>query len=142
MPGDGSLAFEGVSFDYAVQGHGAARLELRRAPGGKTTALVGPTGAGKSTIQKLLLRLYDPDKGAILIDGQDIRDVRLRSARDALGVVPQDCVLFHDTIDANIRYARPEASMDEVREAARMAAFSTLSKAYPWATRPLLGIGG
>ncbi len=127
VPGDGSLAFEGVTFDYASKGTVLRDLSFV-VPGGKTTALVGPTGAGKSTIQKLLLRLYDPDKGSILIDGQDIRDVRLRSARDALGVVPQDCVLFHDTIDANIRYARPEASMDEVREAARMAAVQYLCR--------------
>ena len=84
VPGDGSLAFEGVTFDYASKGTVLRDLSFV-VPGGKTTALVGPTGAGKSTIQKLLLRLYDPDKGSILIDGQDIRDVRLRSARDALG---------------------------------------------------------
>ena len=141
VPGDGSLAFEGVTFDYASKGTVLRDLSFV-VPGGKTTALVGPTGAGKSTIQKLLLRLYDPDKGSILIDGQDIRDVRLRSARDALGVVPQDCVLFHDTIDANIRYARPEASMDEVREAARMAAFSTFVEGLPLGYETIVGDRG
>ncbi len=141
VPGDGSLAFEGVTFDYASKGTVLRDLSFV-VPGGKTTALVGPTGAGKSTIQKLLLRLYDPDKGSILIDGQDIRDVRLRSARDALGVVPQDCVLFHDTIDANIRYARPEASMDEVREAARMAAFSTFVEGLPMGYETIVGDRG
>jgi len=141
VPGDGSLAFEGVTFDYASKGTVLRDLSFV-VPGGKTTALVGPTGAGKSTIQKLLLRLYDPDKGSILIDGQDIRDVRLRSARDALGVVPQDCVLFHDTIDANIRYARPEASMDEVREAARMAAFSIFVEGLPMGYETIVGDRG
>lgn len=141
VPGNGSLAFEGVTFDYASKGTVLRDLSFV-VPGGKTTALVGPTGAGKSTIQKLLLRLYDPDKGAILIDGQDIRDVRLSSARDALGVVPQDCVLFHDTIDANIRYARPEASMDEVREAARMAAFSTFVESLPKGYETIVGDRG
>ena len=141
VPGDGSLAFEGVTFDYASKGTVLRDLSFV-VPGGKTTALVGPTGAGKSTIQKLLLRLYDPDKGSILIDGQDLRDVRLRSARDALGVVPQDCVLFHDTIDANIRYARPEASMDEVREAARMAAFSTFVEGLPMGYETIVGDRG
>jgi ATP-binding cassette, subfamily B, heavy metal transporter len=141
VPGNGSLAFEGVTFDYASKGTVLRDLSFV-VPGGKTTALVGPTGAGKSTIQKLLLRLYDPDKGAILIDGQDIRDVRLSSARDALGVVPQDCVLFHDTIDANIRYARPEASMDEVREAARMAAFSTFVESLPKGYQTIVGDRG
>ena len=141
VPGNGSLAFEGVTFDYASKGTVLRDLSFV-VPGGKTTALVGPTGAGKSTIQKLLLRLYEPDKGAILIDGQDIRDVRLSSARDALGVVPQDCVLFHDTIDANIRYARPEASMDEVREAARMAAFSTFVESLPKGYETIVGDRG
>jgi ATP-binding cassette subfamily B protein len=141
VPGNGSLAFEGVTFDYASKGTVLRDLSFV-VPGGKTTALVGPTGAGKSTIQKLLLRLYDPDKGAILIDGQDIRDVRLSSARDALGVVPQDCVLFHDTIDANIRYARPEASMDQVREAARMAAFSTFVESLPKGYETIVGDRG
>ncbi|MGB1157132.1 MAG: ATP-binding cassette domain-containing protein [Alphaproteobacteria bacterium] len=130
VPGDGSLTFAGVTFDYPSKGTVLRDLSFV-APGGKTTALVGPTGAGKSTIQKLLLRLYDPAHGAILIDGQDIRDVRLDSARDALGVVPQDCVLFHDTIDANIRYARPDATVEDVREAARMAAFSTFVESLP-----------
>ena len=130
VPGDGSLTFAGVTFDYPSKGTVLRDLSFV-APGGKTTALVGPTGAGKSTIQKLLLRLYDPAHGAILIDGQDIRDVRLDSAREALGVVPQDCVLFHDTIDANIRYARPDATVEEVHEAARMAAFSTFVESLP-----------
>ena len=141
VPGDGSLTFAGVTFDYPSKGTVLRDLSFV-APGGKTTALVGPTGAGKSTIQKLLLRLYDPAKGAILIDGQDIRDVRLDSARDALGVVPQDCVLFHDTIDANIRYARPDATADEVREAARMAAFSTFVESLPKGYDTIVGDRG
>ncbi|MAW52838.1 MAG: metal ABC transporter permease [Geminicoccus sp.] len=141
VPGDGSLAFEGVSFDYPSKGMVLRDLSFV-APGGKTTALVGPTGAGKSTIQKLLLRLYDPLKGAILIDGQDIRDVRLSSARDALGVVPQDCVLFHDTIEANIRYARPDVSMDEVREAAHMAAFGRFVEGLPQGYDTIVGDRG
>ena len=141
VPGDGSLTFAGVTFDYPSKGTVLRDLSFV-APGGKTTALVGPTGAGKSTIQKLLLRLYDPAKGAILIDGQDIRDVRLDSARDALGVVPQDCVLFHDTIDANIRYARPDATVEEVREAARMAAFSTFVESLPKGYDTIVGDRG
>ena len=141
VAGDGSLAFEGVSFDYPSKGTVLRDLSFV-APGGKTTALVGPTGAGKSTIQKLLLRLYDPLKGTILIDGQDIRDVRLSSARDALGVVPQDCVLFHDTIEANIRYARPDASMDDVREAAHMAAFGSFVEGLPKGYETVVGDRG
>jgi len=141
VAGDGSLAFEGVSFDYPSKGTVLRDLSFV-APGGKTTALVGPTGAGKSTIQKLLLRLYDPLKGTILIDGQDIRDVRLSSARDALGVVPQDCVLFHDTIEANIRYARPDATMDDVREAAHMAAFGSFVEGLPKGYETVVGDRG
>lgn len=141
VAGDGSLAFEGVSFDYPSKGTVLRDLSFV-APGGKTTALVGPTGAGKSTIQKLLLRLYDPLKGTILIDGQDIRDVRLSSARDALGVVPQDCVLFHDTIEANIRYARPDATIDDVREAAHMAAFGSFVEGLPKGYETVVGDRG
>lgn len=141
VAGDGSLAFEGVSFDYPSKGTVLRDLSFV-APGGKTTALVGPTGAGKSTIQKLLLRLYDPLKGTILIDGQDIRDVRLSSARDVLGVVPQDCVLFHDTIEANIRYARPDATIDDVREAAHMAAFGSFVEGLPKGYETVVGDRG
>ena len=140
-PGDGSLSFDEVSFDYPSKGTVLRDLSFT-APGGTTTALVGPTGAGKSTIQKLLLRLYDPAEGAIRIDGQDIRDVRLNSAREALGVVPQDCVLFHDTIDANIRYARPEASDEEVREAAKMAAFADFVEGLPLKYETVVGDRG
>ena len=141
VPGDGTLSFEDVRFDYPSKGTVLEGLSFV-APGGKTTALVGPTGAGKSTIQKLLLRLYDPQSGAIRIDGQDIRDVRLQSARDALGVVPQDCVLFHDTIEANIRYARPDASMEEVIEAAQMAAFADFVDSLPLKYETVVGDRG
>ena len=140
-PGPGTLQFEQVSFDYPSKGQVLKRLDFT-AEGGRTTALVGPTGAGKSTIQKLLLRLYDPVEGAVKIDGQDLRDVRLDSARDALGVVPQDCVLFHDTIDANIRYARPDATDAEVHEAARMAAFSDFVDSLPLKYQTIVGDRG
>ena len=140
-PGPGTLRFEHVSFDYPSKGQVLSGLDFT-AEGGRTTALVGPTGAGKSTIQKLLLRLYDPTEGAVRIDGQDLRAVRLDSARDALGVVPQDCVLFHDTIDANIRYARQDATDAEVREAARMAAFSDFVETLPLKYQTVVGDRG
>jgi ATP-binding cassette subfamily B protein len=82
---------------------------------------VGPSGAGKSTISRLLFRFYDVTGGAVDIDGQDVRDVTQESVRHAIGMVPQDTVLFNDTIAYNIRYGRPDASDEEVREAARMA---------------------
>src|SRR6185295_15008619 len=90
-------------------------------PAGKTTAIVGPTGAGKSTISRLLYRFYDVTGGRITIDGQDLRDVTQASLRAQIGMVPQDTVLFNDTIAYNINYGRPEASMDEVRTAAGLA---------------------
>jgi ABC-type transport system involved in cytochrome bd biosynthesis fused ATPase/permease subunit len=90
-------------------------------PPGKTFAIVGPSGAGKSTISRLLYRFYEVTGGAIRIDGQDIADVTQASLRAAIGMVPQDTVLFNDTIRYNIRYGRPEASDEEVEEAARLA---------------------
>ena len=90
-------------------------------PAGKTVAIVGPSGAGKSTISRLLFRLYDISGGRITIDGQDIRNVTQASLRAAIGMVPQDTVLFNDTIRYNIRYGRWDASDAEVEEAAQLA---------------------
>jgi ATP-binding cassette, subfamily B, heavy metal transporter len=116
----GRLEFDGVSFDYDLR-----RTILRDVsfdvPPGHTFAIVGPSGAGKSTISRLLFRFYDIGKGAIRIDGQDIRHVTQASLRAAIGIVPQDTVLFNDTIYYNIAYGRPEAPPSEVEAAARMA---------------------
>src|SRR6201991_5331931 len=90
-------------------------------PAGKTTAIVGPTGAGKSTISRLLYRFYEVTGGRITIDGQDLRDVTQSSLRAQIGMVPQDTVLFNDTIAYNIRYARPDATDEEVKRAAAPA---------------------
>ena len=90
-------------------------------PAGGKLAIVGPTGAGKSTISRLLFRFYDVTGGRILIDGQDIRDVTQDSLRAAIGVVPQDTVLFNDTIRYNIGYGRPGATQAEIEQAARLA---------------------
>ena len=103
-------------------------------PAGKTVAIVGPTGAGKSTISRLLYRFYDVTGGAITIDGQDLRHVTQESLRSAIGMVPQDTVLFNDTIGYNIEYGRPGASPEDVRAAAAMAQvgpfIETLPKGY------------
>jgi ABC-type transport system involved in Fe-S cluster assembly fused permease/ATPase subunit len=103
-------------------------------PAGKTVAIVGPTGAGKSTISRLLYRFYDVTGGSISIDGQDLRDVTQESLRSAIGMVPQDTVLFNDTIGYNIEYGRPGASTEDVRAAAAMAQvgpfIETLPKGY------------
>ena len=90
-------------------------------PAGKTVAVVGPSGSGKSTLARLLFRFYDVDAGRITIDGQDIREVTQKSLREAIGIVPQDTVLFNDTVEYNIAYGRPGASRDEVEGAARAA---------------------
>src|SRR6266446_3225837 len=116
----GSLRFEDVRFSYDAERPILKGLSFD-VPAGKTVAIVGPSGAGKSTISRLLFRLYDISGGRITIDGQDIRDVTQASLRAAIGMVPQDTVLFNDTIRYNIRYGRWEAGDAEVEEAARLA---------------------
>jgi ATP-binding cassette, subfamily B, bacterial len=101
------------------------------APAGKLTALVGPSGAGKTTITHLVPRLYDPGSGAVRIGGRDIRDLTLRSLHDAVGVVPQESHLFHDTIRANLLYARPSATEAELREACEAARIWDLIRSLP-----------
>jgi ATP-binding cassette, subfamily B, heavy metal transporter len=116
----GAIRFEHVDFSYD-----AARPILKdvtfEVPAGRKVAVVGASGSGKSTIARLLFRFYDVNAGRITIDGQDIRDVTQASVRDALGVVPQDTVLFNDTIYYNVSYGRPEATREEIENAARVA---------------------
>jgi len=100
-------------------------------PAGHTVAVVGPSGAGKSTLSRLLFRFYDVDAGQILIDGQDIRTVTQKSLRATLGIVPQDTVLFNDSITYNIAYGRPGASTAEIEQAARMAHIHEFILAMP-----------
>jgi ATP-binding cassette, subfamily B, heavy metal transporter len=114
------VRFEDVTFHYDPDRPILKGVSFE-VPAGKTVAIVGPTGAGKSTISRLLFRFYDVTGGRITIDGQDLRDVTQTSLRSAIGMVPQDTVLFNDTIGYNIEYGRPGASEEDVREAARMA---------------------
>ncbi len=116
----GSVVFEEVRFGYGPQREILHGISFAVPPGAKL-AIVGPTGAGKSTISRLLFRFYDVTGGCILIDGQDIRAVQQTSLRAAIGVVPQDTVLFNDTIRYNIAYGRPGATQAEVEAAARAA---------------------
>jgi ABC-type transport system involved in Fe-S cluster assembly fused permease/ATPase subunit len=116
----GEIKFEHVNFGYEERRQILYDLSFTAKPG-STVAIVGPTGSGKSTISRLLFRFYDATDGAIAIDGQPIKDVTQASLRSAIGIVPQDTVLFNDTIYYNIAYGRPGASREEVEEAARMA---------------------
>ena len=116
----GAVRFEDVRFHYEPSRPILKGIDFE-VPPGKTVAIVGPSGAGKSTISRLLFRFYDVTGGRILIDGQDIRDVQQESVRAAIGMVPQDTVLFNDTIAYNIRYGRTDATDDEVHEAAALA---------------------
>jgi ABC-type transport system involved in Fe-S cluster assembly fused permease/ATPase subunit len=129
----GAVRFEDVRFAYDPDRQILKGVSFE-VPAGKTVAIVGPSGAGKSTISRLLFRFYDVGAGRITIDGQDIRDVAQSSLRRRIGMVPQDTVLFNDTIAYNIRYGRPDASEADVAEAARFAQIAdfidTLPKGY------------
>ena len=137
----GEVRFENVTFSYD-----AARPILRgisfEAPAGRTIAIVGPSGAGKSTISRLLFRFYEPTSGRILIDGQDISKVTQASLRAAIGMVPQDTVLFNDTIEYNIRYGRDGANEQDLREAAQNAQIDAFIRSLPLGYRAQVGERG
>ena len=130
VPGAGEVVFEHVGFDYEP-GRTALDDVSLRIPPGTTLAVVGRSGSGKSTLARLLLRFYDPDRGRILIDGQDIRRCSPASVRRAIGVVPQDAALFNDTVASNIGYARAGAGRDDIVAAARAAQLHDTIAALP-----------
>jgi ATP-binding cassette subfamily B protein len=139
--GAGRVRFEHVSFAYDP-----ARPILHdvsfEIPPGKTVAVVGPSGAGKSTLARLLYRFYDIDAGAITIDGQELRSVTQASLRAAIGIVPQDTVLFNDTVEYNIAYGRPGASRAEVEAVARAAHIHDFIAATPQGYETMVGERG
>ncbi|HJM48719.1 MAG TPA: ABC transporter ATP-binding protein/permease [Alphaproteobacteria bacterium] len=139
--GGGEVEFENVDFSYEAQ-RGILRDVSFRVPAGQTVAIVGPSGAGKSTISRILFRFYDVSSGSVRIDGQDIREVTQASLRDAIGIVPQDTVLFNDSIEYNIRYGNPGASDAEVVEAARLAAIHDFIEGLPEGYRTPVGERG
>ncbi len=139
--GGGEVVFDEVGFSYDP-----ARPILKgisfQVPAGKTVAIVGPSGAGKSTLSRLLYRFYEISAGRILIDGQDLREVTQTSLRQAIGIVPQDTVLFNDSIRYNIRYGRPDASDEEIVQAARLARIHDFVESLPEGYDAMVGERG
>ena len=139
--GDGAIRFEQVNFGYTPQRQILFDTDFA-VPAGHKVAVVGTSGGGKSTLVRLLFRFYDVDDGRIRINGQDIRDVTQQSLRAAIGIVPQDTVLFNDTIFYNIAYARPESSSDEVIRAAQMAHIHDFISSLPEGYDTMVGERG
>jgi ATP-binding cassette, subfamily B, bacterial MsbA len=138
----GRIDFENVTFRYAnTLTDAISNLTLHIQPG-KTHALVGASGAGKSTILSLILRLYDPTSGAVNIDGRDLRSVTQKSLREKIGLVTQETFLFHDTISNNIRFGRLDATSEEVREAAKAAYAHDFIMAQPKGYETVIGDKG
>lgn len=139
--GDADLRFEDIHFAYDPERQILKGIDIT-VPGGKTLAIVGPSGSGKSTISRLLFRFYDVGQGAIRIDGQDVRDISQETLRAAIGVVPQDTVLFNDTIKYNIAYGRDGASEDGIIEAAKAAQIHDFITALPEGYGTMVGERG
>ena len=139
--GTGLLEFDGVNFAYDPRRPILRDIHFTVAPG-RTVAIVGPSGAGKSTLSRLLFRFYDVSSGAIRIDGQDIRGVAQASVRDAIGIVPQDTVLFNDTIRYNLAYARPGCGEAEIDHAVRMARLDGFIASLPEGYESMVGERG
>ena len=137
----GHIRFDQVCFDYQPNRQILKNISFEIQPGEKV-AIVGASGAGKSTLVKLLFRFYDPTQGSISIDGQDIRSVSQHSLRGAIGIVPQDTVLFNSSIFDNIRYGKPEASDEDVHNAIRMAHLEAFVKQLPDGVETLVGERG
>src|SRR5262249_53889191 len=140
-PVKGDLRFEGVRFGYGPDREILHGIDIE-VPAGMKVAIVGPSGAGKSTIARLLYRFYDAGAGRIALDGRDLRDITRDSLRRQLGIVPQDTVLFNDSIYYNIAYGRPDASRAEVERAAELAHLKDFIAALPQGYDTLVGERG
>jgi ABC-type transport system involved in Fe-S cluster assembly fused permease/ATPase subunit len=138
---NGAIAFNDVHFAYDPKRPILKGISFE-VPAGKTVAVVGPSGAGKSTLSRLLYRFYDVQQGTITVDGQDVRDVTQKSLRAVIGMVPQDTVLFNDTIAYNIRYGRVSASEEEVVAAAEAAQIATFIQSLPEGFQAMVGERG
>ena len=138
---EASIRFENVSFDYDARRTIIQDISFE-VPNGKKVALVGPTGAGKSTISRLLFRFYDPKEGAVYVNNQNIKDISQQSLRKMIGVVPQDTVLFNDTIYYNISYGNPEASEEQIYEAAKSADIHNFVLSLPDGYQTIVGERG
>lgn len=137
----GTVRFDNVEFAYDPKRPILKGVSFE-VPAGKTVAIVGPSGAGKSTLSRLLFRFYDIQSGSISIDGQDIRDVKQESLRSVIGMVPQDTVLFNDTIAYNIRYGRISATDEEMRNAAELAQIGPFIESLPEGYNAMVGERG
>ncbi|MEQ9446338.1 MAG: ATP-binding cassette domain-containing protein, partial [Rhodospirillaceae bacterium] len=137
----GTITFENVTFAYDVRRPILKGVSFE-VPAGKSVAIVGPTGSGKSTIGRLLFRMYDVTSGCIKIDGQDISQVTQDSLRENIGIVPQDTVLFNNTLDYNLSYAKPGSDKSRIEDAARMAHIDTFIAALPDGYETLVGERG
>ncbi|MGZ3497584.1 MAG: ABC transporter ATP-binding protein [Vulcanimicrobiaceae bacterium] len=137
----GDIRFEDVRFSYSADRHALDGVTFHVEPG-QVAAFVGPSGAGKTTITQLVPRFYDPQSGQVLVDGHDVRTVTLESLRHDIGIVSQETYLFHDTIGNNLRYAKPDAGDDDVREAARNANIDAFIMSLPDGYQTIVGERG
>ncbi|MDB5027245.1 MAG: hypothetical protein JWO66_934, partial [Candidatus Eremiobacteraeota bacterium] len=137
----GEIAFEDVQFSYSPERSALNGVAFRVAPG-QMAAFVGPSGAGKTTITQLVPRFYDPQSGAVRVDGHDVRDLTLASLRETIGIVTQETYLFHDTIASNLRYARADATDAELVAAARAANIHDFVASLPDGYQTIVGERG
>ncbi|MEZ5937072.1 MAG: ABC transporter ATP-binding protein/permease [Hyphomonadaceae bacterium] len=140
-PSGGEVSFEHVSFAHDARSAGLSDVSFK-VPAGRKIAIVGPSGSGKSTLLKLLFRFYDTQSGSVLVDGQDVRTLKQASLRSAIGLVPQEVVLFNTSLRENLIYGRPEASDAEVMDAARRAQLGAFIESLPQGLETRVGERG